>query len=244
MPAALNFVDVCKHYRGVPALQDASFEVEQGAFFGLAGVNGAGKTTLIKCLLDLCAPDSGRIEIFGRPSTEVASRERLTFLPERFMPPYYLTGRAFLRMMAGLRGARYDENAALAMLERLELDPRVLDRQVRGYSKGMTQKLGLAGCLLADCDLVLLDEPMSGLDPLARALVKGLLRDLRRAGRTLFFTSHALADLEEICDRLAVLHEGRIRFMGTAAAMRAFAPEGDLESAFLRVIGADGLVSA
>ena len=244
MTAALKFTDVSKRYGVAHALEAVSFSVEPGCFFGLAGVNGAGKTTLIKCLLDLASADHGRIEIFGAASDAPRARARLAFLPERFSPPYYLNGRDFLRMMALMRGDAYAESHAQAMLERLDLDPRVLGRGVRTYSKGMTQKLGLASCFLADRDLTILDEPMSGLDPLARARVKDLLDDLKGRGRTLFFTSHALSDVEEICQQVAVLHDGRVCYLGPPADMRALSGSSSLERAFLHFISTPGAIQA
>lgn len=239
MTAALEFVSVTKRYGQAVALADASFTVPAGRAFGLAGVNGAGKTTLIRCMLDLVSPSAGRIEIFGIPSGEPRARARLAFLPERFSAPYYLSGSAFLRMMAGMRGNRHDAAAARDLAERLDLDPDALERPVRQYSKGMAQKLGLAACLLADTDLLVLDEPMSGLDPKARARVKDLLTDLGRRGRTLFFTSHALADVEELCDSVAVMHGGRVRFVGSPAELRSRGGASTLERAFLALTDAD-----
>ena len=148
-----------------------------------------------------------------------ASRRQLAFLPERFNPPYYLTGRDFLRYMAELHRVPYAESRVAATFERLDLDAVGARRGPRAPTpKGMTQKLGLAACLLSDKALQVLDEPTSGLDPKARALLKRELHALRDAGRTVFFTSHALADVEEICDRMAVLHGGRLRFAGTRRA--------------------------
>ena len=240
MTAALEFVSVTKRYGRAVALADASFTVPAGSAFGLAGANGAGKTTLIRCMLDLASPTEGRIEIFGVPSGSPRARERLAFLPERFSAPYFQTGNAFLRMMAGMRGHRHDAAAARDMAERLDLDPGALGRPVRQLSKGMAQKLGLAACLLADTDLLVLDEPMSGLDPKARARVKDLLLDLRRRGRTLFFTSHALADVEELCESVAVLHAGRVRFVGSPEQLRTRGGARTLERAFLALIDETG----
>jgi ABC-2 type transport system ATP-binding protein len=235
---ALHFKEVGKAYAGVPALADFSLEVKRGEFFGLVGVNGAGKTTLIKCLLDFCETDRGAIAIFGAPHRAVAARARLAFLPERFNPPHYLTGRDFLRYMLELYRAPYDQSRIARLFGALDLDLAALDRPARAYSKGMTQKLGLAACLLSDKDLYVLDEPAGGLDPKARALLKAELKALKSAGRTVFFTSHALADVAEMCDRMAVLHAGRLRFAGTPGEMTAKHQSRDLEQAFLACIAA------
>ena len=235
---ALRFADVAKAYAGVPALAGISFEVRRGEFFGLVGVNGAGKTTLIKCLLDFCDTDGGAIEIFGASHRATAARSRLAFLPERFNPPFYLTGRNFLQYLLSLHRTPYDEARAARMFEALDLEPSALDRPARAYSKGMTQKLGLAACLLSGKDLYVLDEPTGGLDPKARALLKRELMALRGAGHTVFFTSHALSDVAEMCDRMAVLHAGRLRFAGTPQELAGQTGAPDLERAFLSCIGA------
>jgi ABC-2 type transport system ATP-binding protein len=233
---ALRFSRLGKSYAGLPALADFSLEVRRGEFFGLVGVNGAGKTTLIKCLLDFCDTDSGAIEIFGTPHRATAARSRLAFLPERFNPPYYLTGRDFVRYMLELYRAPYDEERVARLFDTLDLDRSALDRPARAYSKGMTQKLGLAACLLSGKDLYVMDEPAGGLDPKGRALLKGELKSLRGAGHTVFITSHALGDVAELCDRIAVVHAGRLRFAGAPGELirRHGAP--DLERAFLACI--------
>ena len=233
---ALRFAQVEKRYAGVPVVSGFSLEVRRGEFFGLVGVNGAGKTTLIKCLLDFCDADRGAIEIFSVPHTTTAARARIAYLPERFNPPFYLTGRDFLQYMLGLHRTRYDAAEVARIFGALDLDPAALDRPARVYSKGMTQKLGLAACLLSGKDLYVLDEPTGGLDPKARALAKGELVALRRSGRTVFFTSHALADVAEMCDRLAVMHAGRLRFAGTPQELIGRTGAPDLERAFLDCI--------
>lgn len=234
---ALRFQQVVKRYGTASVLRGVDLELRAGESLGLVGVNGAGKTSLIKCLLDFCALDGGSIDIFGQPHHQPAARAPLGFLPERFTPPYYLTGADFIRYLLTLQGLRYDPPAVSAMLAALELDADALQRTVRSYSKGMTQKLGLAACLLARKQLYILDEPMSGLDPKARALLKEQLRALHRSGSTLFLTSHALADVDELCDRMAILHDGQIRFAGTPAACRAQYGADTLEQAFLACIG-------
>ena len=139
-------------------------------------------------------------------------------------------------MMASLHGHAHDEAEALAMFDQLDLEASALSRPVRAFSKGMTQKLGLAAAFLARRELMILDEPMSGLDPKARARVKDRLFALRDNGGTLFFTSHALADVEEICDRIAILHEGHIAFLGAPHDLISDTGAPTLERAFLRVI--------
>ena len=233
---ALRFQQVVKRYGAASVLQGVDLELAAGESFGLVGVNGAGKTSLIKCMLDFCALDGGVIEIYGQPHRQPAARRPLGFLPERFTPPYYLTGADFIRYLLTLQGLPYDQPAVDAMLAALDLEPAALKKTVRSYSKGMTQKLGLAACLLSRKQLYVLDEPMSGLDPKARALLKEQLRALRRNGSTLFMTSHALADVDELCDRMAILHDGRIRFAGTPAECRARYGAATLEQAFLACI--------
>jgi ABC-2 type transport system ATP-binding protein len=230
---ALKFRGVAKFYGKAAALRGVDLEIKDGECFGLVGVNGAGKTTLIKCLLDFCDTDAGTVEIFGLDHRLTAARSRLAFLPERFSPPYYLTGRDFLEFLLKLRGLSYEDAKARAMLEALDLDPNCLSRSVRSYSKGMAQKLGLAGCFLTERDLYVLDEPTSGLDPKARALCKSLLRRLRCQGKTVFFTSHSLADVAETCDRMAVAHDGRIFFVGPPSELKRKYDKEDLEQAFL-----------
>ena len=235
---ALHFDGVEKRYAGVPALSGFALDVRQGESFALVGVNGAGKTTLIKCLLDFCDVDAGAIEIFRTTHRATAARARLAYLPERFNPPFYLTGRDFVRYMLELYRSPYEEARVARLFAALDLDLSALDRPARSYSKGMTQKLGLAACLLSGKDLYVLDEPTGGLDPKARALLKAELKALRQAGRTLFFTSHALADVAELCDRLAILHAGRLRFAGTPGELAARYGAPDLEQAFLACIAA------
>jgi len=230
----VRFQGVGKSYGSVEVLRAIDFDIRAGQAVGVVGINGAGKTTLMKCLLDFCHIDAGTIHIHGIEHRQPESRARLAFLPENFVPPHFLTGRQFLDAMMRLSGpgARADEPA----LQALELDPATLRKPVRTYSKGTTQKLGLAACLASGRDLYVLDEPMGGLDPRARAGVKHVLQQQKSAGRTVFFSAHSLADIEEICDHMAVLHNGRLAYYGPPAGLLGRYGEGTLENAFLRCI--------
>jgi len=236
---AVRVAGLTKRFGAREALSDVDLAVAQGEAFGLVGANGAGKTTLLKCMLDFCAFDAGRIEIFEVSSRRAQARARLAYVPERFLPPHYLRGREFLELTVRLGGGAYREAAARSLLEELALDLEVLDRPVRELSKGMTQKLGLAGGFLLARELTVLDEPMSGLDPASRLAVKAVLARLRRQGRTLLFTSHVLADVEELCSGIAVLERGRLRFRGSPEELCARYAESSLERAFLRCVHGD-----
>ena len=236
--SAINVEKLCKSFSGTQVLNEIDLTVAKGEFKGLIGVNGAGKTTLIKCLLDFCEVTSGNIEIFGITHTKKEARKRLVFLPERFVPPYYLTGKDFLVYMAELHGVEYNNKKVTDLFKILDLESSALLKPVRDFSKGMAQKLGLAACLMSEKDLLVLDEPMSGLDPKARAYLKQHLIELKQAGKTLFFSTHMLADIEVLCDRVAILHDGRIRFAGTIEECTDKFKADNLEQAYLACVGA------
>ena len=236
---AVRIEALVKRYGRVTALDGVSLEILRREAFGLLGANGAGKTTLLRCLLDLASADAGTIQIFGRPSREPASRASLAYLPERFTPPHYLTGAEFLRTLAELAGVAHDPARVARLVDELELERDALARPVRNLSKGMTQKLGLAACFSLERDMYVLDEPMSGLDPAARVAVKSVLQRLSTEGRTLFFTSHVLADVDELCSSIAVLDHARLRFRGAPQALCARYGEQSLERAFMRCIRDD-----
>ena len=237
MPAtAIEFRDIVKSYRDQRVLDGVNLEVNTGEFVGLIGMNGAGKTTLIKCLLDFILPDSGTISIFDVPHRDTGSRKRLVYLPEKFNPPYYLNGRDFLCYMSELHGIEYKDSDIHELLRILDLDLSALKKSVREYSKGMAQKLGLAACFLCRKELLILDEPMSGLDPRARAWLKQYLLELRQSGQTLFFSTHLLADVEVLADRIAILHGGTVRFSGTVNQCYERYNTTDMEQAYLSCI--------
>lgn len=235
-PAAIRISSLAKRYARLQVLDRMDLEVQRGEFFGLVGVNGAGKTTCIKGLLDFTHMDSGSIEIFGVPHRETRARESLAFLPERFLPPYYLSGRDFLDYMSRLHGRSATEDERRDMCERLDLDTGALAKSVRDYSKGMAQKLGLAACFLSGKELFVLDEPMSGLDPKARLLVKRHLEHCRASGRTIFISTHMLSDVEALCDRMGILHDGKLKFAGSPEECRRTFSSDTLEEAYLSCI--------
>src|SRR5262245_44320820 len=239
MPEPLvRFRGVSKRFGRAEVLRGIDLDLLPGSCVGLAGVNGAGKTTLVKCLLDFCELDSGAIEVHGVEHGRPQARARLAFLPERFTAPYFLTGREFISMMLELFGRPYEDERVRSMFAALDLDSSALDKPVRELSKGMTQKLGLAACFLSERDLYVLDEPMTGLDPLARARAKELLLKMKSEGRTLFFSSHSLADVEEVCDQITVLHNGTLAYSGAPGGLRDRYGESSLERAFLKCIEA------
>lgn len=219
-----------------PVISDISIAAKPGQFYGLIGLNGAGKTTLIKSILGLRAQDHGEITIFGKPCTDPEAKKDLAFLPERFEPPWFLTGLEFLKFSMKLYKQNVDESVFYDYAEKLALDKDALKRRVQTYSKGMRQKLGLLGTVLTDCKLLILDEPMSGLDPRARTLVKDMLLDIKAKERTIFLSSHILADMDEICDEVSVLHDAKIQFSGKPAALKKNTKCDNLERAFLHFI--------
>lgn len=237
-PPLLELAGVTKHYGARAVLRGIDLTVSRGESLGLVGLNGAGKTTLIRGLLDLNRIDGGHVHIAGRAQTTPAARAALSYLAERFNPPRFATGAEFLRHVLALHGQAYEAASAASEAARLDLEPAALARPVREYSKGMAQKLGLLGAILPRVPLLLLDEPMSGLDPRARACVKQRLAELHAEGTTLFFSTHLLQDVEALCDRIALLDGGRIVFDGTPAALLERHAAPTLEEAFLRAIAA------
>lgn len=233
---ALSISDVKVSYGKTQVIHGISMAIAEGETFGLIGLNGAGKTTLIKSILGLRDIQSGDIHVFGQERKQMESRRRYAYLPERFDPPWFLSGIEFIKFSMKLYGVPFSDEQARDAAVRLALDPAALDRRVQTYSKGMRQKLGLMGTIMTGCGLFILDEPMSGLDPRARAAVKDMLLETKRQGRTIFLSSHILSDMDEICDRVGVLHEGVLRYLGPPAGLKAQTGTDHLERAFLKLI--------
>jgi ABC-2 type transport system ATP-binding protein len=199
----------------VSTLHDVSFSVSRGEVYGFLGPNGAGKTTTLKILLGLMRPTSGRVEILGRPPSDVRIRECVGFLPES---PYfydYLTAEEFVSFYGRVAGVSSDQirRRTPELLSQVGLQA-ARNKPLRKFSKGMLQRVGLAQALIHDPEVVILDEPMSGLDPIGRKEVRDLILRLRELEKTVFFSTHIIADVEMICDRVGILHKGRMLATG------------------------------
>ncbi|MCX7393620.1 MAG: ABC transporter ATP-binding protein [Planctomycetales bacterium] len=214
-----NLTKVYRDFWGRPkvrALNALSFDVKPGEVFGLLGPNGSGKTTTLKLLLGLLFPTDGEIKVLGKPAADVTKNERIGYLPEesylyRFLNAHETLdfyGRLF-KMPSSVRKER-----AQKLLDLVKLDPRAHRRQLKEYSKGMTRRIGLAQALINDPDLVVLDEPTSGLDPLGNRDMKDLILELKNQGKTVLMCSHLLADVQDVCDRIAILYGGELKVMG------------------------------
>ncbi|MCA9163560.1 MAG: ABC transporter ATP-binding protein [Planctomycetales bacterium] len=208
--------------RQFEALKGISLQVAAGEIFGLLGPNGAGKTTFVKILLGIIRKSEGVAQVFGRRAGNRASRRRIGYLPEHLVIPRHHTGVSALEYYGGLSGLspgqvrqRRDELLKIVGLAGRERDP------IRKYSKGMLQRLGLAQALLHDPDMLILDEPTDGLDPVARAQMRSVLQTLKREGKTIFLNSHLLQEVELVCDRVAILDKGQLRGIGSVDELAA-----------------------
>ena len=214
---ALELTSLSKTFRGkkrarVEALKGVSLSVAQGEVFGFLGPNGAGKSTTIKAIMGLIKPSTGEASIMGHPTGSPLARRQVGYLPEN--PAFYdfLTAEEYLNFVGQIFGMSADllerrKNDVLALLELND----ARKRPMRTYSKGMVQRLGLAQVLLHNPDVFILDEPMSGLDPLGRALVKNIILDLKKQGKCVFFSTHITADVESICDRVGIILKGELK---------------------------------
>ena len=234
MPCAIRIEDLTKDYaigfwrrRSYRALVRLTLEIDSGEVFGFLGPNGAGKTTTLKLLMQLIFPTSGRAEILGRPVGDISTRRRIGYLPENPSFYDYLTAEELLGYFGNLFGYSGPDRRkrVSALLDRVGIGAE-RRLQLRKFSKGMIQRVGIAQALLNDPEVVFLDEPMSGLDPLGRRDVRQLILDLRDQGRTVFFSSHILADAEALCRRVAVVAGGRLAASGALADILAFQVHG------------------
>ena len=234
---ALRVENVYKAFGEKLVLNDVSISVAPSEIFGFVGLNGIGKTTLIKIIIDLLELDGGGVEIFGIDKILPEARKNIAYLPEKFQPSTQIKGVEFLKFVAGFYKNKFDLEQAQKMAQDLDLDPKALHLKIGKYSKGMTQKLGLMATFLSGAKLIILDEPMSGLDPRARIALKKQLIKYNEAGNAIFFSSHILADMDEICHHIAILNNGKIAFDGKPQQFKEKHQEQSLEKAFLNEIG-------
>jgi ABC-2 type transport system ATP-binding protein len=218
--AAIETRELRKQYRGVEALKGVSVRVQPGEVYGLLGQNGAGKTTLVKLLLGIVRPTAGGADLLGSPAGDAAVRRRVGYLPEDHRFPEYHTGWSLLDFYANLHGVpRSDRRSRIpAALDRVGLADR-MHSKIRTYSKGMKQRLGIAQALIHRPELVFLDEPTDGVDPLGRREIRTILQELKQSGVTVFVNSHLLSEVEQVCDRVAILRRGELAREGTIAEL-------------------------
>ncbi len=212
--------------RKVPSLNGVSIALHQGETFGLLGPNGARKTTLLKLLLGLLNPTQGTGQVLGHPLGDQRTKQRIGYLPENAYYYDYLTGWEFLDLIGGLfEIPQADRRQRIVQL--LDLvglaETTARKKPLRQYSKGMLQRIGMAQALINNPDIVFLDEPMSGLDPLGRYQIREIIQTLQSQGKTIFFNSHILSDVEQICDRVAILAQGKLLCLGTLDELLGFA---------------------
>lgn len=220
MVAVVSARGLTKSYGAMPALRELDLTIDEGEIYGLVGRNGAGKTTFMRLLLGLLRPSSGSVRVLGRAAGDPSALVAVGSLVESPALYPHLTGRDNLRLLA--RYCRASASDVAEVLDRVELTDRA-DTRFRTYSLGMKQRLGVAAALLGDPRLLILDEPTNGFDPAAMARMRDLLRELRDRGRTVLLSSHLLGEVEQVCDRIGVLHGGRLITEGDLATIRAAA---------------------
>lgn len=215
----------------VRALRDVTLRVDTGEIFGLLGPNGAGKTTLLKILLSIVRPTQGRATLFGKPVHDARTRARIGFLPEKHRFPDFMTADQMLRLYGRLSGLRQEtcDDRIPGLLERVGMS-KWRSTKIKKYSKGMLQRVGLAQALLNDPDIVFLDEPTDGVDPVGRRDIRDLLLWIHDQGKTVFLNSHLLSEVEKVCTRVAILNEGRLVRQGSVQELTAVERVYDLKA--------------
>jgi len=237
MTQALAISNISYSVPALEILKALDLDVAEQQYYAIAGVNGAGKSTLIKLILDLIRPlPGGNIEIFGVDNQDRNCRDQLAYLPEKFDVKKNITGHQYLEFIAAVYRQNIGRKNFAELAKRLDFPPDRLDSRVGGYSKGMVQKLGLVSCFMLDRKLIILDEPLSGLDPRARYHFKELMRDEKSAGRTVLYSTHLLADAEDLCDQFGILHDGEMKYQGTPQdCLQRYQTE-TLEQAYIKCI--------
>ncbi len=201
---------------GIMALDDVTFSIEKGIIFGLLGPNGAGKTTLIKILLGIVFPTNGNATIFDENISNYMGRKKIGYLPENHKFPNYLTGEEVISYFAKLSGFEIEKKSPkiTEVLQLVKME-KWRKTKIKKYSKGMIQRLGLAQAIIHDPELIFLDEPTDGVDPIGRKEIRDLLIDLKNVGKTIFINSHLLSEVELVSDKVAILNEGKLIKIGT-----------------------------
>ncbi len=238
MTHALTLSNISYSVAGLQILKALDLDVSERQYYAIAGINGAGKSTLIRLILDLVRPaPGGSIRIFSSGNRDRECRDQLAYLPEKFDARKNISGRQYLDFIAAVYRQSIDPGLAAGLAERLDFPPDRLDSRIGGYSKGMVQKLGLVSCFMLQRRLLILDEPLSGLDPRARYHFKQLMREERSSGRTVLYSTHLLADAEDLCDQFGILHGAEMKYQGTADDCIQRYQAGNLEQAYMRCIG-------
>lgn len=217
----------------VDVVKNISLTVEKGTVFGFIGPNGAGKTSTIKMLVGLSHPSSGTINVGGGSPTDIEIHKKISFMPESPTFYQYLTGEEFLDFVATLFTIKNKKDIIARLLKEVHLT-HAKDKRTRTYSKGMLQRLGLAQAMINDPEILFLDEPLDGLDPLGRAEVKKIILDLKKQNKTIFINTHILGDVAEICDMVGILDQGELLRVDTPGNISA--GYRDLEDAFVHII--------
>ena len=239
MSNALSLSNLSYSVSGENILRTLSLEIPTHSYFAIAGVNGAGKSTLIKLILDLIRPTgTSEIKIFGQHNQITGCRDQLAYLPEKFDVKRTVSGWQYLQFVTSIYKMALDKKNAHSLAEKLDFPVDRLKSKIGSYSKGMVQKLGLISCFILDRKLLILDEPLSGLDPSARFHFKKLLQEEKQKGRTMLYSTHMLADAEEICDQFGILHQGEMKFIGTPAECMHNFQADTLEQAYMQCISA------
>ena len=237
MNLALSVSTISYSVAGLDILKQLSLDVEARQYYAIAGVNGAGKSTLIKLILDLIRPQQGgEIRIFGHHNTDPKCREQIAYLPEKFDVKKNISGRQYLDFIAAVYHQKPDPHNIADLAQRLDFPLDRLDSRVGGYSKGMVQKLGLLSCFMLERPLIILDEPLSGLDPRARYHFKELMQSLKSREHTVLYSTHLLADAEDLCDRFGILHAGEMKYQGTPQECMQRYQADSLEKAYIKCI--------
>jgi len=233
---ALDVKNLTVEYDKKPILKNLSIEIKKDEIFGLIGCNGSGKTTFIRSALGLTKIKSGTVQIFDQAPQSTSAKSCFNYLPEKFMPMLQLKGWEYIRSLSEFYNLKLDKDKVSYIARKLDFEPRDLSKNIGKLSKGMQQKIGLIGAFAIDRDFLILDEPMSGLDPFARVKLKDYLLEYKNENNAIFFSSHILADVAEICNRIGVLKDGELIYVGDTNNFISMYQAENLERAFICAI--------